>query len=119
VSLKKTKKLASKKKPLYITKAFCILSHWPLYSVFKLFLSELYRLSLSISSIPLERFIQNFVEGSFIDNLKFVEIPLPPQGKINVEATIGTTLFQISRPPVNKLPLCDVIYFHCNSLGSF
>eukprot|EP01080_Neovahlkampfia_damariscottae_P006599 gene6599-10762_t len=87
-----------KKKPLYITKAFCILSHWPMYSIFKLFLSEIYRISLSISEVPIERHIQNFVEG----------IPLPPQGKITVEATIGSTVIQISRPPVNKLPLCDV-----------
>lgn len=81
-----------------MTKSFCIISHYPLYSTFKLFLTELYRISITPSSIPIERYISNFV----------LEVPLPPPGRVQVQYKIGVKTIFISRPPINELPLADV-----------
>jgi hypothetical protein len=50
-------------------KAICLLSRWPFYKTFRKFLFHLYRLQLSPSAFPLERFIGHFFSLS-----------LPPSG---------------------------------------
>ena len=46
---------------LYIPKCLCLLSHWPFVSSFKKFLCHLYRLSLTPCTIPIERYVCNFL----------------------------------------------------------
>lgn len=94
----KQRRISSKKQPYYITKAFCIISHYPMFRTFKSILTQLYRISLSPGHIPIERYISNFC----------LELPLPPRGRIQVQYTIGERIIMISRPPVNELPLLDV-----------
>lgn len=89
---------AKPSKPLYISKSFCIISDYPLFKTFKQFLMELYRLTLVPNTIPIERFIGNFIQ----------EIPLPPQGRVSVQYTIGQQIINIQRPAINELPTADV-----------
>jgi hypothetical protein len=58
----------------------------------------MYRLTISESPMPIERYITNFVS----------EIPLPPLGQIQVQLTLPDRTLIISRPPKNELPLVDV-----------
>jgi hypothetical protein len=60
---------------IYVPKAICILSHWPFLDAFRSYLTTLYRLSLTPTPVCLERYICNLMH----------EIPLPPQGKIEVQ----------------------------------
>ena len=46
---------------LYAPKALVLLSHYPFFHLFKEYLECLYRISLSLNYIPLERYIINFV----------------------------------------------------------
>jgi hypothetical protein len=55
---------------VYAPKAITILSHYGFFNLFSKFLEELYHVSLSTPSIPIERFVFNFMH----------ELPLPPQG---------------------------------------
>lgn len=48
--------------------------------------------------MPIERYISNFV----------MEIPLPPQGQIQVQLTLPDRNLIISRPPRNEFPMVDV-----------
>ncbi len=93
--------LFSKQKPvLYAPKALTLLSHYGFYHLYSLFLSQFYHLSLSSSSLPLERYLLNFME----------EVPLPPQGRIEVSFTLPEYSIHISRPPKNQLPMVDFSY---------
>jgi hypothetical protein len=78
-------------------RVLCILSHWPFYEGFKLFLNQLYRIAVSRSDIPIERYIGNF----------FHEIPVPRPMQ-TVKYTIGHATLTFSRPPSMGLPLKDV-----------
>jgi len=66
----------------------------------RLFLTELYRISITPSKLPIERYICNFLK----------EVPLPPQGRTQVQYTIGEKTIMLSRPPENMLPLSEVNY---------
>lgn len=59
---------------------------------------QIYRITLSDSPMPVERYIANFVS----------EIPLPPPGQIQVQLTLPDRSLIIARPPRNDLPLVDV-----------
>uniref|UniRef100_A0A7S1KMY1 UDENN domain-containing protein n=1 Tax=Percolomonas cosmopolitus TaxID=63605 RepID=A0A7S1KMY1_9EUKA len=83
---------------LYISKAIVLVSHYPLFSTFKKFLTQLYRIHLTPSSIPIERWICNFCS----------EVPLPPRGRTCVQYNLSPEKVFISRPPPNQLPLLDV-----------
>ncbi|KAL4152267.1 hypothetical protein PRNP1_009201 [Phytophthora ramorum] len=74
-----------------------ITSHYPYFSAFRQFLQQIYRVTLSESPMPIERYIANFL----------VEIPLPPPGQIQVQLTLPDRNLIISRPPKNELPLVD------------
>jgi hypothetical protein len=51
---------------LWIPKCLCVVSHWPFHDVYKEFLKQLYRLSVSTSRIALERLICNFMQVRFM-----------------------------------------------------
>ncbi|CAM9964731.1 unnamed protein product, partial [Phaeothamnion confervicola] len=84
----------------YAPKALVLLSHYPFYSVYATFLQQLYRISLSDAPLPIERYIANFV----------CEVPLPPQGQIEVIYALPDRAVSIKRPPKNRLPLADFSY---------
>ena len=52
---------------VWCPKCLCLLSHHPHYDVFKSFLNQLYRIAVSPSSLPIERYIANF----------FYDVPVP------------------------------------------
>ena len=83
---------------VYAAKCILLLSHYPYFSAFRQFLQQVYRLSLSLSPIPIERYIANFTR----------EVPLPPHGQVQVQMTLPDRTLTISRPPVNQLPLTNV-----------
>ncbi|KAL9650377.1 hypothetical protein ABK040_016444 [Willaertia magna] len=87
-----------KKLTLYMSKSICIISHYPFYNIFKFFLTQLFRISVTPSKIPLERYISNFL----------TEIPLPPQGQIQVHYGLGEKEVHIARPAPNELPMAEM-----------
>ena len=52
---------------VWCPKCLCLLSHHPYYDVYKVFLNQLYRIAVSPSSLPIERYIANF----------FYDVPVP------------------------------------------
>ncbi|KAG6609812.1 uncharacterized protein IUM83_00373 [Phytophthora cinnamomi] len=83
--------------PVFCPKCIVVTSHYPYFSAFRQFLQQIYRVTLSESPMPIERYIANFL----------VEIPLPPPGQIQVQLTLPDRNLIISRPPKNELPLVD------------
>ena len=81
-------------------KALTVLSHYPFYNLFREFLEQLYRISLSASPIPIERYVLNFMN----------ELPLPPQGRYEVNFTLPDRTINIRRPRTNQLPMVDFSY---------
>eukprot|EP01083_Nonionella_stella_P017009 47507_1 len=66
---------------LYIPKAICVLSHYPFYSGFLVFLNHVYCISMSpANAVPIEKYISHFFES----------VPLPLRGHPGVEYSIGT-----------------------------
>jgi hypothetical protein len=85
---------------VYAPKALVVISHYPLFFLFREFLMMIYHISLSSAPLPLERYIVNFIS----------EVPLPPQGEIEVSYTclgLPCRHLRISRPPRNQLPMVD------------
>lgn len=79
---------------VYAPKCICLLSLHPYLEQYRIFLTELYRLSLTPSLLPLERYISNFM----------LEVPLPPMGNLRYAYTISNrTLFFANNPPNNPL----------------
>lgn len=58
---------------LLVPKCLCVISTWPFIDAFKKILCQLYRISLSPSVVPLERYICNFLD----------DIPAPPPGRVS------------------------------------
>ncbi|KAL8008529.1 putative Arf GTPase activating protein [Plasmopara halstedii] len=83
--------------PVFCPKCILVTSHYPYFSAFRQFLQQIYRVTLSESPMPIERYIANFL----------VEIPLPPPGRIQVQLTLPDRNIMISRPPKNDFPLAD------------
>jgi len=46
---------------LFVPKNLVILSHYPFYNAWRVFLQQLYRISLAGAPLPIERYIANFV----------------------------------------------------------
>ena len=82
---------------VFLPKVLVVLSHHPFYNAMRIFLQELYRISLNGAPLPLERYIQHFIS----------EIPLPPPGKVEISFAHTERTCVISRPPRNRLPLVD------------
>ncbi|KAG3110476.1 hypothetical protein PI124_g13272 [Phytophthora idaei] len=89
--------VASAPGPVFCPKCMVVTSLYPYFSAFRQFLQQIYRVTLSESPMPIERYIANFL----------VEIPLPPPGQIQVQLTLPDRNLIISRPPKNELPLAD------------
>ena len=85
---------------VYAPKVLVILSHYPLFHLFTEFLARLYHLSLSSTSVPIERYIVNFMK----------EVPLPPKGITEICYSLPGYQYRISRPPKNKMPAVDFSY---------
>lgn len=81
----------------YRPKALVLLSHYPFYNLLRLLLLQLYRISLSSSPLPFDKYLANIFE-----------IPLPPYGltEILYHGLPGCPLL-IYRPPRNQLPMID------------
>jgi hypothetical protein len=83
---------------LYVPRCLCVISQWPFVESFRKFLCHVYRLSLTPSNIPIERFICNFID----------DVPVPPSGKVEVSYLLpgcGTgedSSFVFRRPPINE-----------------
>ncbi|KAF0683636.1 Aste57867_24342 [Aphanomyces stellatus] len=90
----------SKQTSVYAPKCLVVISHYPFFSSFRAFLQQIYRVSLSEGPLPLERYIANFVS----------EIPLPPQGRVQVQLTLPERTMLLSRPPKNLLPHADFTF---------
>ena len=58
---------AGEEQQVWCPKCLCLLSHHPYYDVYKTFLNQLYRIAVSPSSLPIERYIANF----------FYDVPVP------------------------------------------
>ena len=58
---------------LLVPKCLCITSTWPFIDNFRKILCQLYRISLSPSVMPLERYICNFLD----------DVPAPPPGRVS------------------------------------
>eukprot|EP01036_Dinobryon_divergens_P039294 gene39294-51774_t len=84
----KKKKLES----FFIPRCLCIISHWPFILSFKKILRQLYRLSLTPSSIPIERYICNFID----------DVPVPPAGLVDVTYYLGDQAVTFRCPPANQ-----------------
>ncbi|KAG9415587.1 ARS-binding factor 1 [Aphanomyces cochlioides] len=82
---------------VYSPKCLVVVSHYPFFSCFRTFLQQMYRVSLSETPLPLERYIANFV----------AEIPVPPPGRVQVQLTLPERTLTVSRPPKNQLPQAD------------
>ncbi|KDO16772.1 hypothetical protein SPRG_17723 [Saprolegnia parasitica CBS 223.65] len=82
---------------VYSPKCLLLISHHPFFSGYRLFLQQIYRLSLSTAPMPIERYIANFV----------CEVPMPPRGRIQVQLTLPERTIYVARPPKNQLPLAD------------
>lgn len=86
---------------IFLPKCLVLLSHHPFFDIYRKFLLQLYRITLTNAPLPIERFIANFVR----------EVPLPPPGKIHVK--YGFTIHDmwvIERPPENQLPMTNFSY---------
>ena len=83
---------------IYMSKSICLISHYNFYHVFKFFLTQMYRISITPSKLPIERYICNFL----------AEVPLPPLGKVQVHYGIGDKEIYITRPPPNDLPVAEL-----------
>lgn len=96
---------------LFAPTCLCLISHWPFVPSFKAYLRGLYRLSLSKATmtIPIERYICNFID----------EVPSPPAGKVDVTYYLGEQSITFRCPPANEpnvwsgLPLLPL--FECLS----
>ena len=76
-------------------KALCIISHYSFTTAFKDILKQLYRMQISNTglTLPMERFIINVID----------EIPLPDEGKLQIQHEIGGELANFFRP-VDQYP---------------
>ena len=79
----------------YEPKSIILMSRWPFIDNYKEILKQIYRISMSVNSVPLERIICNLIQ----------ELPLPDQGVTMIEYTIGNSTLWFSRPPPKYFPL--------------
>uniref|UniRef100_A0A7S4R4H9 UDENN domain-containing protein n=2 Tax=Ditylum brightwellii TaxID=49249 RepID=A0A7S4R4H9_9STRA len=100
-SSKALKTLGRRSEIVFLPKCLVVLSHYCFFDVMRSFLLQLYRISLVQAPLPIERYIANFV----------CEVPLPPQGKIEVNFALTDELqVSIVRPAANRLPLVGFSY---------
>ena len=81
-----------KEQKLLAPRCLCLLSHWPFVSSFKRFLCGIYSMALNGSTIPLERYICNFLD----------EVPSPPAGRVDITYYLGEKSISFRCPPSNQ-----------------
>jgi len=84
---------------IFTPKALCIISKYSFINQYKEILKQLYRLSLSQCTIPIERYICNFID----------EIPIPIKGKTLVQYEIGSSFVSFYRPLDQIPPYASVL----------
>lgn len=77
---------------LLVPHCICLLSHWPFVSSFKNFLCGIYSMALNGSTIPIERYICNFLD----------EVPSPPAGRVDITYYLGEKSISFRCPPSNQ-----------------
>ena len=81
---------------IFLPKCLVVISHYSFFHAYRVFLKQLYQMSILETPLPIERYIANFTS----------ELPLPPQGKVEVKfGFMSDVLCTISRPAPNELPL--------------
>eukprot|EP01116_Phalansterium_solitarium_P007023 TRINITY_DN19489_c0_g1_i1.p1 TRINITY_DN19489_c0_g1~~TRINITY_DN19489_c0_g1_i1.p1 ORF type:complete len:882 (+),score=343.51 TRINITY_DN19489_c0_g1_i1:288-2933(+) len=98
--------------PVYSPKCLCTLSHWPFWSTYRQWLSELHELTVRRRGlgVAVEQLIFNML----------VEVPLPPPGKA-VEFALGDRRIRAATPSKDDFPLCDVpinMLFKCLDINT-
>lgn len=96
---------------LVVPKCLCITSTWPFIDNFRKILCQLYRISLSPSVMPLERYICNFLD----------DVPAPPPGRVSHLVRIGqlsfhngnVILFSVSQVAINYYMGDLAVSFQC------
>lgn len=83
-------------------KALCIISKHSFVGQYKEILKQLYRLHISQSHVPIERYICNFTD----------EIPLPIKGKNATEYELGSSVITFTRPLNQISPYANVCSLH-------
>jgi len=100
---------------IYAPVQLCILSRFPFYRELKQFLMLLYQISISGTSIPIEKYISQMI----------FELPVPVPGaagfllRFRSDSLNGV---RFSLPPDNGLPMCSVNYevvFRCLGFDKF
>ena len=95
---------------VWLPKAICVLSHYPFYNSFLIFLDTIYRISNSPQNdVPLERYISHF----------FHSVPLPLVGHPGVIYNIGTKKLNFKLSPQYCLPTLGFslsVIFRCLSV---
>mmetsp|Transcript_75051 Transcript_75051/g.132617 ORF Transcript_75051/g.132617 Transcript_75051/m.132617 type:complete len:971 (-) Transcript_75051:1426-4338(-) len=95
---------------LVSTRSLCILSHWPYFTLFEAFLTDLHVKCTTSSPVPLERYIQMLMRyvpsDPFCHRLQF-RIGSCNHGQLAVEL-----------PPPNRLPFVNVPLHHLFQLFS-
>ncbi|ETO08851.1 hypothetical protein RFI_28534 [Reticulomyxa filosa] len=72
--------ISSEFETVYIPKGLCVLSHYPFFNGFSVFLNHIYRVSCSpANSVPLEKYVSHFVHN----------VPLPLAGHPGVIYRLG------------------------------
>jgi DENN domain-containing protein 5 len=79
---------------IYEPRVICIMSQWPFFDTYTLYVKTLYRVIQCAPPVHIEKIIQHIVW----------EVPVPPAGKTIVSFSLADQLFSISRPPPNNLP---------------
>ncbi|XP_074649748.1 C-myc promoter-binding protein-like [Tubulanus polymorphus] len=91
----KEPKSSSKQHSVHVNKSICLLSHWPFFDEFKMFLSYLYRISIiGPHNVPMERHISHFMFS--------VPFPSPKRPRILVE--LNDEAICLNQPEETPLP---------------
>eukprot|EP00474_Spongospora_subterranea_P009769 CRZ10227.1 hypothetical protein [Spongospora subterranea] len=98
--------LSFESKPLYASKTICLLSYYPFFESFNVMLAELYRISVSPQTFPLERILSNLFE-----------IPVPLSPRLASQIQIGSKSISFNVPNSDEdLPLINCSFdmvFRC------
>lgn len=91
-SLSPEERISKNYEGYYVPRCLCIISHWPFILSFKKILCQLYRISLTPSAIPIERYICNFID----------DVPAPPAGLVDITYYLGDHAITFRCPPANQ-----------------
>lgn len=93
-------------RPVYGPVCLAIVSHYPFFSVFRVALCQLLRISITPDACPLEACIAHLV----------YDVPLPPAGDVSVGFRLADVEVVFARPPADDLPYLGTplkVLFQC------